>query len=109
LHVGDIVDANNETQWERAKESMKVLDGKVPYVLAVGNHDLGKNSSDRSTMLNDYFEISDNRLNKRIFGGAFEEDHLENAWYQFRYGGRDFIILSLAFGPRKEVVAWAEG
>ncbi|MBB5353483.1 hypothetical protein HNR46_003744 [Haloferula luteola] len=109
LHVGDIVDANTTEQWERAKKSLKVLDGKIPYVLAVGNHDLGKNSSDRSTMLNDYFKISDNRLNERIFGGAFEEGKLENAWYQFAHGGREYVIFSLEFGPRKEVVDWAEG
>jgi hypothetical protein len=109
LHVGDIVDANKPEQWERAKASMKVLDGKLPYVLAVGNHDLGKNSSDRSTMLNDYFRISDNPLNEKILGGSFEEGRLENAWYRFSHGGRDYVIFSLEFGPRKEVVAWAEG
>lgn len=108
LHVGDIVDANNAEQWERAKTSMKKLDGKLPYVLSVGNHDLGKNSSDRTTMLNDYFKVSDNKLNKAMFGGYFEEGKLENAWYNFKYGNRDYIIFSLEFGPRKEVVAWAE-
>lgn len=109
LHMGDIVDANTDVQWERAKESLQVLDGKLPYVLAVGNHDLGKNSSDRSTMLNDYFEISDNPLNEKAFGGFFQEGRLENAWYRFAHGGRDYIIFSLEFGPRKEVVEWANG
>ena len=108
LHVGDIVDRNKVEQWDRAKESLKVLDGELPYVLAVGNHDLGKNSSDRSTMLNDYVKISDNPLNEKIFGGYFEEGHLENAWYHFKYGGKDYIIFSLEFGPRDEVVAWAD-
>lgn len=107
LHVGDIVDANTTEQWDRAKASLSVLDGKIPYVLAVGNHDLGKNASDRSTMLNEYFKIAVNPLNKRIFGGSFEEGKLENAWYRFEHGGRDYIIYSLEFGPRKKVVAWA--
>ncbi len=108
LHVGDIVDYNETKQWVHAKESLSVFDGKVPYVLAVGNHDLGKNSSDRSTMLNDYFKISDNPLNEKIFGGCFEEGHLENAWYHFQYGDKDYIIFSLEFGPRDEVVQWAD-
>ena len=107
LHVGDIVDSNNDTQWSHAKESLKVLDGKLPYVLSVGNHDLGRNASDRSTMLNQYVKISDNPLNEKIYGGCFEEGHLENAWYKFKYGNRDFIIFSLEFGPRDEVLAWA--
>ena len=110
LHVGDIVDGNRTEQWERAKASMKELDGKLPYVLSVGNHDLGMKgvSSDRGTMLNDYFKVSDNPLNEKIFGGAFEEGKLENAWYHFSHDGRDYIIFSLEFGPRKEVLEWAE-
>lgn len=108
LHVGDIVDHNEPRQWNHAKESLQVLDGKLPYVLSVGNHDLGKrNASDRSTMLNEYFRISDNPLNQTIFGGSFEEGRLENAWYHFQYGNRDYIIFSLEFGPRQEVVDWA--
>lgn len=109
LHEGDIVDDNTEEQWERAKSSMEVLDGELPYILAVGNHDLGRNSSDRSTMLNDYFRISDNPLNEEIFGGFFEDDRLENAWYQFGHGLRNYVIYSLEFGPRDEVVDWANG
>jgi DNA repair exonuclease SbcCD nuclease subunit len=109
LHVGDIVDKNTAKQWEHAKSSLRLLDGKVPYILAVGNHDLGRNSSDRSTMLNDYFKLSDNPLNEAIFGGYFEEGCLENAWYHFQHGNRDYLIFSLEFGPRAEVVGWANG
>lgn len=109
LQVGDIVDNNTKEQWGRAKTSLSVLDRKIPYVLAAGNHDLGKNSSNRSTLLNDYFKISDNPLNQRIFGGSFEPGRLENAWYRFSHGNRDYLIFSLEFGPRKEVVAWARG
>lgn len=108
LHVGDIVDENAKEQWGRAKASLSVLDGRLPYVLAVGNHDLGKNSSDRSTMLNDYFRVSDNPLNEKIFGGSFEQGKLENAWYQFSHGNRNYLIFSLEFGPRKAVVEWAQ-
>lgn len=107
LHVGDIVNDNEARQWDYAKQSLSVLNGELPYVLAVGNHDLGKNSNDRSTMLNDYFKPSDNPLNEAIFGGAFEEGHLENAWYHFQYGGRDYVIFSLEFGPRDAVMRWA--
>ncbi len=109
LHVGDIVNENQALQWERAKRSMQVLDGVVPYVLTVGNHDLGKNggASNRSTMLNDYFSVSDNPMNKRIYGGSFEEGCLENSWYRFEYGNRNYIIFALEFGPRREIVEWA--
>lgn len=108
LHVGDIVDENTTEQWERAKESLSHLDNQLPYVLAVGNHDLGDNASDRSTMLNDYFKVSDNPLNEVMFGGCFQPGHLENAWYRFQYGDVEYIIFSLEFGVRDEVVRWVD-
>ncbi len=108
LHVGDIVDKDNTTQWERAKTSLSVLDGKLPYVITVGNHDLHDNSTNRNTMLNDYFKITDNPLNQKIFGGCFEEGRLENTWYKFQYRSKEYIIFALEFGPRDEVLDWAD-
>jgi hypothetical protein len=52
-------------QWTAARASMGLLDGKVPYVLAVGNHDLGSTRTDagvlipRSTPINNYFSYDD--------------------------------------------------
>jgi hypothetical protein len=107
LHVGDIVNDNEARQWEHAKRSLSVLDGKVPYVLAVGNHDLGRNARSRETMLNDWFSLADNPCNQAIFGGFFEQGALENAWYRFRHRDWDLLVFSLEFGPRDEVVRWA--
>src|ERR1700690_2691527 len=39
LHEGDIVDSDLDGQWTNASHSMHLLDLKVPYALAVGNHD----------------------------------------------------------------------
>ncbi len=109
LHVGDIVNDNKPQQWINARNSMKVLDGKIPYVLSVGNHDIGKGASDRSTMLNEHFKISDNPLNEKMLGGLFKEGELENAWYHFKNEQVEAIVFALEFGPRKEVVDWANG
>lgn len=37
LHVGDIVNDNEDRQWAHAKSSMKVLDGKLPYIQPDGH------------------------------------------------------------------------
>jgi len=39
LHMGDISDDNSPDQWKRAQTSLKLLNGFIPYALAVGNHD----------------------------------------------------------------------
>ena len=32
---------------------------------------------------------------------------MENSFHKFSAGGRDFLVLGLEFGPRKDVVRWA--
>ena len=91
LHAGDIVDAPLDPgQWAVARASMAPLDGKVPYVLAAGNHDLalaGKPEAPRTTLLNDAFPYAELAASP-TFGGAFETGHRENAYYLLPGGGR---------------------
>jgi hypothetical protein len=110
LHEGDIVDTPLDTdQWAIARASMGLLDGKLPYVLAVGNHDLGLSATPsnlRSTLINDVFTYSD-LSNRPGFGGAYQTGHLENTYYLLPAGGQTWLVLSLEFSPRPEVLAWA--
>ncbi|MFL2480567.1 MAG: metallophosphoesterase, partial [Verrucomicrobiales bacterium] len=41
VHEGDIVQTDAHEEWAIAKEAMSVLDGKVPYCMCLGNHDMG--------------------------------------------------------------------
>ena len=42
-HVGDIVDhGNRESEWVHADTAMDILDGLLPYSVAIGNHDYDK-------------------------------------------------------------------
>ncbi|MFK7910873.1 MAG: metallophosphoesterase [Akkermansiaceae bacterium] len=110
LHLGDITDHNNPPQWEVAKKAMSQLDGKIPYFFIPGNHDLGKrgSASDRSTLLNDYFPVTKFR-DLPTFGGTYdkEPDSMANSFHLFSAGGRKFIVIGLEFGPRVDVVRWA--
>ena len=43
--LGDIVDAGGSlTQWQNADAAVRLLDGKVPYMMAIGNHDYDQNN-----------------------------------------------------------------
>jgi len=114
LHEGDIVDTPSDaSQWTAARASMGLLDGTVPYVLAVGNHDLGSTRTDagapipRSTLINLYFSYQDFST-APTFGGAFENGHLENTYSLLLAGGHTWVVVSLEFSPRAEVIAWAD-
>jgi hypothetical protein len=89
---------------------MNVLDDRLPYFLVAGNHDYseGGTCADRTTLLNDYFPVSKFRSSPN-FGGTYDQepDRLENAYHLFSANGRDFLVLALEFGPRRDVIRWA--
>lgn len=111
LHLGDITNHSTKAEWENAKKAMSVLDENgIPYAMVPGNHDYSEGGAckDRSTRLNDYFPVSWYR-SRPTFGGVFdrEPDHTENSFHLFDAAGRKFLVLALEFGPRQEVVRWA--
>ena len=110
LHLGDITDHNNPPQWEIATKAMSQLDGQLPYFFVPGNHDYSEkgHATDRTTLLNDYFPVSKFR-ELPTFGGTYdkEPESMTNSYHLFSAGGRDFIVIGLEFGPRADVVRWA--
>ena len=116
VHEGDIVQADATEEWAIAKEAMCILDGKVPYCMCLGNHDMGFEKSDnqyggnigvnRSTHFNSFFPREE-FAKRREFGGTFDANRHDNSWYHFEASGMNFLILSLECKPRNEVLDWA--
>ena len=110
LHLGDITNNNTRDQWENAVRAMNLLDGQVPYFMTLGNHDYGDNGhcKDRTTLFHEYFP-RDKFSSLPQFGGSYDREpvRFDNSYHFFSAGGRDFLVLSLEFGPRNDVVRWA--
>jgi hypothetical protein len=110
LHLGDITNRSTPKEWQVAAKAMGQLDGKVPYFMVPGNHDYSQGGTcrDRTTLLNEYFPVATFK-DRPTFGGVYdkEPDRMENSFHRFAAGGRDFLVLGLEFGPRKDVVRWA--
>lgn len=113
LHVGDVVDSNNDVEFERASKGFLILDkAKIPYAIAVGNHDTDRASKEvgdandnlRTTKLfNSYFPVKRFKSQK----GRFEKNKSDNALYTFKAGGLKWLVMTLEFCARQEVVDWA--
>ena len=106
LSLGDITEHNLPAEWEIAKRSYGQLDGLVPYALIPGNHDYS--GGGRDTLLSRYFPVNEAKK-WPTFGAVFEEGRLDNSYHLFEINGRPWIAVALEFGPRNEVVAWADG
>lgn len=118
LHVGDIVNFDNHIHWENASAGFQILDrAKVPYALCLGNHDteaVGENSGSaapgnvnqnlrKTSKFNTYFPV--NRFIAQQ--GRFEESKSDNAYYTFKAGGLNWLVLSLEFCSRQGPIDWA--
>jgi len=110
LHLGDVTNRNSPAEWKVAREAMSKLDGHVPYFMCPGNHDYGPGGgcADRSSGFSEAFPLASLR-GKPTFGGIYdkEPDRTENSYHLFEAAGRQFLVICLEFGPRADVVRWA--
>lgn len=110
-HVGDVInDYASETapdQWAYfTNEYAKFTAAGLPFSVLPGNHDYAKNLRD-SSMMNSYFPLS-TFTNMPTFGGAY--DNLsDNTYHLVPVHTQTWLMLSLEFGPRSEVLDWANG
>lgn len=126
LCVGDLVEQNNLlvpdgkngdqsslNQWEAVQQGFAKLNNKLPYVLCTGNHDYGtKSAENRYSQFNSYFPPQGNPLSQALLvemaPNAQGVKTLENACYRWKSPtGQSFLIFSLEFGPRTEILQWA--
>lgn len=115
VHLGDIVgNPGSRGQWENAKKALSILDGKLPVLLTVGNHDMGSVGKDGKVGIantrntdeyNRYFPYTAYEKEK-WYGGRFEDSN-DNYYVKIEAGGRKFLALTLEFGPTDEMVEWA--
>ena len=114
LHAGDIVDdADEPGQWETAKNGMGWLEGNVPYILGVGNHDMDAMSNGEdpekvrdTEAFNKNFPVSKFE-DLPSFGGSYPEGKNDNSYHTFSAGGTDWLALSLKYVPTDKELDWA--
>jgi len=109
LHLGDLVNQNTHEQWRNAVKAMSILDGRLPYFFVPGNHDYDDGGGKgRGTLLNSYFPVAKFK-GLATFGGVYDREpkRMENSFHLFSAGGRNFLVLCLEFGPRRDVIRWA--
>ena len=112
LHVGDITQNNSQQEWQIAKKGFSLLDGKIPYHLALGNHDMGsapgKFADDRNTeLVNSFFSSKEYIENSKAIA-LFPKGTIDNSVSEHELIGYKWLIFSLEFGPRNKTLAWAD-
>ncbi|GMU20215.1 MAG: serine/threonine protein phosphatase [Phycisphaerae bacterium] len=110
-HVGDLVQNHSRKpeEWRVADEAMSILDGVVPYGVAIGNHDYDTDGGDRNgvaTMYLQYFDPERRFTGRPWYGGA--SPNRLNSCHLFSAGGADFVVLHLELDAPDDALAWAK-
>lgn len=99
FHMGDIVNRNTVEQWDTAKKGFDyIYESNIPFIPMLGNHDSVE-------MFNKYVKYDDYK-DKPYFGGSYKEDSLEHFYWFVSANNREYLVLSLGWGPSKEVLNW---
>jgi hypothetical protein len=111
IGVGDVVDGPMQTtQWQNADAAVRYIDGVVPYVLAIGNHDYDNLNpgARQATNFNQWFGPS-RYAAYPWYGGNFPNGSNENFYANVNLGGVEYLILALEYIPRQSALDWADG
>lgn len=113
LGLGDIVDNGADSvQWQNADAAVRLLDGAVPYMMAIGNHDYASAKPAARTSgaqgFNSFFGPA-RYAGASWYRSSFPAGSNENFYGVVNINGRDYLILVLEFAPRDSSLAWADG
>ena len=110
VHVGDITQSSTIPQYEVADAALNKLDGVIPYSVLPGNHD-GTSSTYDGTNFDKYFSPGQQAAaNPNTFGGTYDQEPESgrNNYQTFTApDGTKWLVLSLEFGAREDVLRWA--
>ena len=115
-HVGDIVDKNNDLQWSFASNLMARLDGRVPYDICPGNHDMYESSGD-TRLFSRYFPVARFERQGGYAGhfpgvkaskGFLKCADSANSCRLFEAGGMKFVVLHVECNAPEPVMAWVD-
>ncbi|WP_083970866.1 LamG-like jellyroll fold domain-containing protein [Actinoplanes awajinensis] len=105
-HLGDVTEHGTEQEIALAGQTFKALDGKLPYSVLGGNHDVSGDDQRGSTPYLKTFGPSRFK-HQPSFLGATADGY--NSAHVFKAAGRQWLVLALDWRISDQGIAWAQG
>jgi hypothetical protein len=107
-HLGDVTEHGTVAEITLASSTFTTIDGKVPYSVLAGNHDINSSTDDQrgDTPYLDAFGPS-RFAAMPTFGGASPDGY--NSYHVLTAGDRDWLVLALDWRASDKGLAWAQG
>lgn len=111
LLVGDVTQQNSKGLWKYFESATQRLAQEIPFISAIGDHDYTWSDEDGYSITNrnntEFSKYLGFPLTKQKVVAWFEKGHMENIVVENYIHGMPIYFLVLEFGPREEVVDWA--
>ena len=104
--LGDVTEHGTETEMRLADRVFRTVDGKLPYSVLAGNHDIPSGDDQRGDT--PYLRtFGPGRFNKdKTFGGASQDGY--HHFHIVTAGGRQWLVLALDWRASDAGIAWAQ-
>ena len=107
-HLGDITEHGTPREITLASEAFRAIDGKLPYSVVAGNHDVPGTSDDRRGDTAYLQAFGPHRfVGTPTFAGASADGY--NTAHLFPAAGRDWMVLALDWRTTDAGFRWAQG
>ncbi|QRX63071.1 metallophosphoesterase [Dysgonomonadaceae bacterium zrk40] len=112
IHVGDLTQDNHPVEWMLLSRYFSDIEEiALPYTFSLGNHDMGSKpglfaDQHDTSLANRFFPVSRFKT-KKEWGGSHDQMTIDNHYITLRAGGKEWLIMSLEFGPSDDVLDWA--
>jgi hypothetical protein len=105
-HLGDVTEHGTEHEIALASDTFRMIDGKVPYSVLAGNHDV---KSDDQRGQTPYLRAFGPKrfAGGSTFRGASPDGY--NSYHVMTAGGRAWLVLALDWRASDQGLAWAQG
>jgi hypothetical protein len=103
--LGDVTEHGTETEMRLADRVFRTVDGKLPYSVLAGNHDVSGDDQRGDTPYLRTF--GPRRFSRdRTFGGASPDGY--HHFHVVRAGGRQWLVLALDWRMSEAGITWAQ-
>ncbi|TDD04990.1 Tat pathway signal sequence domain protein [Nonomuraea deserti] len=107
-HLGDVTEHGSEHEIGLAGQAFATLDGRLPYSVLAGNHDVDSGTDDQRGESVYLREFGPRRYaGMPTFGGASPDGY--NSYHVLAAGGRSWVVLALDWRVSDRGIQWAQG
>lgn len=112
-HVGDVAGDATVREFQNAQAAQQLLrDAGIPFTLTLGNHDFGPGGSASNRDTGNFNSVFTQEYMSKdpTYAGAYDQEpgRYDNNYHLIDApDGTGWIVLNLEFGPRDDVLRWA--